>query len=83
MELKMSLSVVYFYVHLLCLVFIARSWHFVARLQLRIVNEDGETVDIGEYGEIEVKNPGAASGYLHNKEASQQLFTSDGFLRTG
>jgi len=50
------------------------------RTTLRIVNAKGGNVSIGEYGEILVKGPQLALGYLENSKLTE--FT-DGWLRTG
>ncbi len=39
-------------------------------------NEDG-------VGEIQVKSPSLMKGYFNNPEATQEMFTDDGYLRTG
>jgi long-chain acyl-CoA synthetase len=38
---------------------------------------------ITEEGEIQVKSPGNIMGYYNNEELSLELFTEDGFVRTG
>ena len=51
--------------------------------QLRVARTDETECDIGETGEIQLKGPICASGYWNKPEATAELFTSDGFLRTG
>jgi fatty-acyl-CoA synthase len=51
--------------------------------ELRVAREDETECDIGETGEIQLKGPICASGYWNKPEATAELFTSDGFLRTG
>jgi len=51
--------------------------------ELRIVDEHGESVDVGVAGEIEVKGPQVMSGYLNNEEENKKTFSDDGFLKTG
>lgn len=50
------------------------------RTALRIVDANGDDVSIGDYGEILVKGPQLALGYLENSKLTE--FT-DGWLRTG
>lgn len=50
--------------------------------QVRIVDEQGNQVPEGEYGELIAKGPCIITGY-YNKEANRNKFTKDGFYRTG
>lgn len=43
----------------------------------------GVQVRIAEDGEVQVKGPACTIGYLHDEDATQALFTEDGWLRTG
>ncbi len=46
--------------------------------------EDGKTyVPFGERGEICVKGPNVTIGYWNNPEATTDMFTADGYMRTG
>lgn len=51
--------------------------------EIRIVDEEGCEVATGEYGELLQKGPYTFTGYYHAPELNQNLFTPDGFLRTG
>lgn len=55
----------------------------VAGTVMKVVNEDGVAVGVGERGEIRVKGPQIVPGYLHNPEATAAAFDAEGFLRTG
>ena len=51
--------------------------------QLRVVDDDGDEVKIGEIGNLEVRGPGVLRGYHGNEAATKDAVTSDGWLRTG
>ena len=65
----------------------AEPWNFVPgscgkkvdSAEVRIDSEDPEHIT----GEIQAKGTNICSGYFNNPEASENLFTEDGFLRTG
>ena len=65
----------------------AEPWNFVPgscgmmvdSAQVRIDSEDPKNIP----GEIQAKGTNICSGYFNNPEASENLFTDDGFLRTG
>ena len=48
-------------------------------MQIRIDSEDPEHIE----GEIQCKGPNTALGYFKNEEATKDLFTEDGWMRTG
>ncbi|KZT59528.1 acetyl-CoA synthetase-like protein [Calocera cornea HHB12733] len=50
---------------------------------IRIVKPDGHSAKCGEPGEIWVKGPQVALGYLNNKKATEETFLPGGWLRTG
>ena len=52
-------------------------------VHLRIVDENGEDVLVGDTGEIWVKGPNVFAGYLNDPEATARVKTTDGWLRTG
>ncbi|WP_371151934.1 AMP-binding protein [Buchananella felis] len=53
--------------------------------EVRIVDPENPTVDVadGEEGELIVRGPQVCAGYLNEPEESADLFTSEGWLRTG
>ena len=65
----------------------AEPWNFVPgscgmkvdSAEVRIDSEDPAHIT----GEIQAKGTNICSGYFNNPEASENLFTEDGFLRTG
>jgi long-chain acyl-CoA synthetase len=65
----------------------AEPWNFVPgscgikvdSAEVRIDSEDPEHIP----GEIQAKGSNICSGYFNNPEASENLFTEDGFMRTG
>jgi acyl-CoA synthetase (AMP-forming)/AMP-acid ligase II len=56
----------------------------IPNTEARLVDpETGEDVTEGESGEIWIKGPQVMKGYLNNPEANDEIFTDDGWLRTG
>jgi len=51
-------------------------------VEIRIVNEQGTDVSLGEVGELCIQSPGVLKGYLGAKEATQKTIR-DGWLHTG
>jgi acyl-CoA synthetase (AMP-forming)/AMP-acid ligase II len=51
--------------------------------EVRILDEDGEPVGVEDIGNIQVKPAGKMREYYKAPEASQEIFGSDGWLRTG
>ena len=57
--------------------------HIVGQMKLRIIDEEGRDVPYGSEGEIAADGPGVHLGYYNNPVANQELFTVDGWFRTG
>ncbi|MGN0633685.1 MAG: class I adenylate-forming enzyme family protein [Oscillospiraceae bacterium] len=49
----------------------------------KIIDENGDTVERGKVGELCVKGPGVMTCYYHDEEATNQVLTPDGWLKTG
>ena len=52
-------------------------------VKIRIVDENGNHLKHGEEGEICVMGPNITRGYHGNEAATRELFTNDGWLKTG
>src|SRR5215813_966937 len=53
------------------------------RMQLRLIDEHGRDAPPGAEGEIAAKGPSVHLGYYKNPAANAELFTADGWFRTG
>ncbi|MBN3527025.1 salicylate synthase [Paenibacillus apiarius] len=51
--------------------------------EIRIVDEDGNDVAQGEFGELLVKGPYTINGYYRAPEQNRKHFTLDGYYRSG
>jgi acyl-CoA synthetase (AMP-forming)/AMP-acid ligase II len=54
----------------------------VAVVDVKVVDEDGNDLDVGEVGELWIKGPNVVKGYWNKPEATASTFT-DGWLHTG
>jgi non-ribosomal peptide synthetase component E (peptide arylation enzyme) len=52
-------------------------------LGLRLIDESGRDVSVGAEGEIAAAGPSVHLGYHKNPQANAELFTADGWFRTG
>ncbi|MDO8330391.1 MAG: AMP-binding protein [Fluviicoccus sp.] len=55
----------------------------VPNTEVRIVNDDGEDMPLGEAGELWARGPQVMKGYWQRPEATAETVTSDGWLKTG
>ena len=51
--------------------------------QTKILRPDGSEVTPGEVGELALKGPGVMKEYYKNPEATKEILSEDGWLRTG
>jgi 4-coumarate--CoA ligase len=54
-----------------------------ASTEVKIIDDNGKELGIGEPGELLAKGPQIVMGYLNNEEATRRTFDEDGFLHTG
>jgi malonyl-CoA/methylmalonyl-CoA synthetase len=52
-------------------------------VQLRVQDDDGKALPLGEIGGIQVKGANVFKGYWNMPEKTAQEFTADGFFKTG
>lgn len=50
--------------------------------EIKIIDDNGAVLPIGEIGEIAIKSPGVSEGYWRNPEATKETFV-DGWCKTG
>jgi fatty-acyl-CoA synthase len=55
----------------------------IAGVRIRLADDKGDDVPLGEVGEVLVKSPAMFSGYLFAPEATAEAFTTDGWYRSG
>lgn len=49
----------------------------------KVVDPEGKVLPPGQQGELVLKGPGVFTGYYNNPEENRQIFTPDGFFKTG
>lgn len=52
-------------------------------IQVKIVDDEGNPLDLGEVGEIRAKPEFKFQGYYNNPETSERALDNEGFLKTG
>jgi long-chain acyl-CoA synthetase len=50
---------------------------------MRVVDERGEVLPVGQVGDLQVRGPGVLKAYWGDDEATAAVLTADGWLRTG
>ncbi|CAF9933856.1 MAG: hypothetical protein ALECFALPRED_005773 [Alectoria fallacina] len=51
--------------------------------EIKLIDENGKEVGMGERGEIYIKGPNVSSGYWKNENATRETMLEGGWLRTG
>ena len=51
--------------------------------ELKVVNSEGRTLEIGEVGELWARGTAVSAGYYQRPEATAEVFVADGWFRTG
>lgn len=51
--------------------------------EIRIADENGNELPLGEEGELQVRGPSVFPGYFDNPDASAAAFSADGWFRSG
>ena len=52
-------------------------------IDIAIKDEDGQSLPVGQSGEICIRGPNVMTGYYQQPEETAKTFTADGFMRTG
>lgn len=52
-------------------------------MEIRVATPDGEPLEPGQTGEIQMRGIAIMSGYFNRPEASREAFTADAWLKTG
>jgi long-chain acyl-CoA synthetase len=52
-------------------------------IEVSIKDDDGQSLPLGESGEICIRGPQVMTGYYRQPEETEKAFTHDGFMRTG
>jgi long-chain acyl-CoA synthetase len=55
----------------------------ISSTEMKILDDDGKEVAVGERGEISIKGPQVMKAYYNRPEETAKVMTSDGFFKTG
>jgi long-chain acyl-CoA synthetase len=55
----------------------------VSSTYLRLLDDDGQDVPVGQSGEIAIKGPQVMAGYWQRPDETAKVMTADGFFKTG
>jgi long-chain acyl-CoA synthetase len=55
----------------------------VSNTYLKLLNDDGQEVPVGQSGEIAIKGPQVMAGYWQRPEETAKVMTADGYFKTG
>jgi long-subunit acyl-CoA synthetase (AMP-forming) len=55
----------------------------VAGTEIKVIDSEGKSLPFNSIGEICIRGDQVSPGYFNNNKENQNIFTSDGFLRTG
>ncbi|MBL0231202.1 MAG: AMP-binding protein [Moraxellaceae bacterium] len=55
----------------------------IPNTQLRLVDEEGQDVVLGEVGELWIKGPQVMKGYWRDAQATADTISYDGWLKSG
>ncbi|KAJ1953151.1 hypothetical protein EC988_003154 [Linderina pennispora] len=62
---------------------IRSTGNLLASIQAKVIDDDGNTLGVGETGELCFRGPNIMMGYLNNEQATADTIDTDGFLHTG
>lgn len=52
-------------------------------VSVRVVDDEGQAIAVGEIGNVQVRGPNVFSGYWRMPEKTREEFTADGWFKTG
>ena len=55
----------------------------IPNCEIKLIDEDGKEVGVGERGEIYIRGPNTSPGYWKNEKATRETMLDGGWLRSG